>query len=37
MFADLDDDDVVMIMDADSVIEPGFLQTAMAPLEADPT
>jgi cellulose synthase/poly-beta-1,6-N-acetylglucosamine synthase-like glycosyltransferase len=36
MFADIDARDVVMIMDADSVIVPGFLQTAMARLEADP-
>ena len=36
MFADIDGRDVVMIMDADSVIVPEFLQTAMARLEADP-
>jgi poly-beta-1,6-N-acetyl-D-glucosamine synthase len=36
MFADIDVRDVVMIMDADSVIVPEFLGTAMARLEADP-
>ncbi len=36
MFADFDDRDVVMIMDADSVIVPEFLPTAMARLEDDP-
>jgi biofilm PGA synthesis N-glycosyltransferase PgaC len=36
MFPGIDDRDVVMIMDADSVIVPEFLQTAMARLEADP-
>ena len=36
MFAHIDGRDVVMIMDADSVIVPEFLQTAMARLEADP-
>ena len=36
MFAEIDDRDVVMVMDADSVIVPEFLQTAMGRLEADP-
>jgi biofilm PGA synthesis N-glycosyltransferase PgaC len=36
MFDHIDDRDVVMIMDADSVIVPDFLDTAMARLEADP-
>ena len=36
MFAHIDGRDVVMIMDADSVIVPEFLETAMARLEADP-
>ena len=36
MFPHIDADDVTMVMDADSVIVPGFLQTAMARLEADP-
>ena len=36
MFTHIDGRDVVMIMDADSVIVPGFLRTAMSRLEADP-
>ena len=36
MFADIDGRDVAMIMDADSVIVPQFLETAMGRLEADP-
>jgi poly-beta-1,6-N-acetyl-D-glucosamine synthase len=36
MFGDIDGRDVAMIMDADSVIVPEFLQTAMGRLEADP-
>src|SRR3954452_3499958 len=36
MFPHIDDRDVVMIMDADSVIVPAFLSTAMGRLEADP-
>ncbi len=36
MFDHIDGRDVVMIMDADSVIVPGFLGTAMGRLEADP-
>jgi poly-beta-1,6-N-acetyl-D-glucosamine synthase len=36
MFRDIDGRDVVMVMDADSVIVPAFLQTAMGRLEADP-
>jgi poly-beta-1,6-N-acetyl-D-glucosamine synthase len=35
MFADIDVRDVVMVMDADSIIVPEFLETAMARLEAD--
>ena len=35
MFPDTDRDDVTMIMDADGVIVPEFLETAMARLEAD--
>ena len=36
MFEDIDPRDVVMVMDADSVLVPGFLETAMERLEADP-
>ena len=36
MFAEISARDVVMVMDADSVIVPGFLETAMGRLEADP-
>ncbi len=36
MFAHIDDRDVAMIMDADSVIVPEFLQTAMGRLDAEP-
>ena len=36
MFADIDARDVAMVMDADSVIVPEFLETAMGRLEADP-
>ena len=36
MFADIRARDVVMVMDADSVIVPEFLETAMGRLEADP-
>ncbi len=36
MFPLIDEFDVAMIMDADSVIVPGFLETAMGRLEADP-
>ena len=36
MFDDIDPRDVVMVMDADSVIVPEFLQTALGRLEADP-
>lgn len=36
MFPHVDDRDVVMVMDADSVIVPEFLQTAMGRLESDP-
>ena len=36
MFADIDDNDVAMIMDADSIIVPEFLEVAMGRLEADP-
>jgi cellulose synthase/poly-beta-1,6-N-acetylglucosamine synthase-like glycosyltransferase len=36
MFEHIETRDVVMIMDADSVIVPEFLQTAMGRLEADP-
>jgi cellulose synthase/poly-beta-1,6-N-acetylglucosamine synthase-like glycosyltransferase len=36
MFPDIDARDVAMIMDADSVIVPEFLETAMGRLEADP-
>ena len=36
MFPHVDDCDVVMVMDADSVIVPEFLQTAMGRLESDP-
>ncbi|PXW32439.1 UNVERIFIED_CONTAM: cellulose synthase/poly-beta-1,6-N-acetylglucosamine synthase-like glycosyltransferase [Williamsia faeni] len=35
MFSDIDVRDIVMVMDADSVIVPEFLDTAMARLEAD--
>ena len=36
MFRDVNAGDVAMVMDADSVIVPGFLETAMGRLEADP-
>jgi len=36
LFAHTDREDVTMIMDADSVIVPEFLETAMSRLEADP-
>ena len=36
MFDDISARDVVMVMDADSVIVPEFLETAMGRLEADP-
>ena len=36
MFDGIDARDVTMVMDADSTIVPGFLQTAMERLEADP-
>ena len=36
MFAGIEERDVAMIMDADSVIVPEFLQTAMGRLESDP-
>ena len=36
MFRDIDARDVAMVMDADSVIVPEFLETAMGRLEADP-
>ncbi len=36
MFRDIDARDVVMVMDADSVIVPGFLERAMGLLESDP-
>ena len=36
MLDDIDTRDVVMVMDADSVIVPEFLETAMGRLEADP-
>ena len=36
MFAEISARDVVMVMDADSVIVPEFLETAMGRLEADP-
>ena len=36
LFADIDDADIAMVMDADSVIVPGFLETAMGRLESDP-
>ena len=36
MFVHIDGRDVVMIMDADSIIVPEFLSTAMARLESDP-
>jgi cellulose synthase/poly-beta-1,6-N-acetylglucosamine synthase-like glycosyltransferase len=36
MFPRIDDGDVTMIMDADSIIVPEFLETAMGRLEADP-
>jgi len=36
MFDDVEARDVVMVMDADSVLVPEFLQTAVARLEADP-
>jgi cellulose synthase/poly-beta-1,6-N-acetylglucosamine synthase-like glycosyltransferase len=36
LFATADEHDIVMVMDADSVIEPRFLEVAMARLEADP-
>src|SRR3954447_11900597 len=36
MFGQMDGRDVVMIMDADSVIVPEFLRTAMSRLETDP-
>ena len=36
LFADIDERDVVMVMDADSIIVPEFLETAMGRLEADP-
>jgi cellulose synthase/poly-beta-1,6-N-acetylglucosamine synthase-like glycosyltransferase len=36
MFPQIDANDVTMVMDADSVIVPGFLATALARLEADP-
>jgi biofilm PGA synthesis N-glycosyltransferase PgaC len=36
LFPHADRDDVTMIMDADSVIVPEFLETAMSRLEADP-
>ena len=35
MFADIDERDVVMIMDADSIIVPEFLETAMGRLDTD--
>ena len=35
VFRDFDRDDVAMVMDADSVIVPGFLEAAMSRLEAD--
>lgn len=36
MFGDIGAGDVVMVMDADSVIVPGFLETAMGRLDRDP-
>ncbi len=36
MFRDIDARDVAMVMDADSVIVPGFLEKAMGLLESDP-
>ena len=36
MFAEIDDRDVAMVMDADSVIVPEFLQTAVGHLQAEP-
>jgi cellulose synthase/poly-beta-1,6-N-acetylglucosamine synthase-like glycosyltransferase len=36
MFDDINAGDVVMVMDADSVIVPGFLETAMGRLQRDP-
>ena len=36
MFDHIDDNDVAMIMDADSIIVPEFLEVAMGRLEADP-
>ena len=36
MFSHVDESDVVMVMDADSVIVPEFLETAMGRLESDP-
>jgi poly-beta-1,6-N-acetyl-D-glucosamine synthase len=36
LFADIETQDVVMIMDADSVIVPEFLETAMGRMDADP-
>jgi len=36
LFDDIDVNDVVMVMDADSIVVPGFLETGMARLEADP-
>ena len=36
MFADISARDVVMVMDADSVIVPEFLETAMGRLEDRP-
>jgi cellulose synthase/poly-beta-1,6-N-acetylglucosamine synthase-like glycosyltransferase len=36
MLAEIDSSDVAMVMDADSIIVPEFLQTAMGRLEADP-
>ncbi len=36
MFPDIDARDVVMVMDADSIVVPEFLETAMGRLEADP-
>jgi cellulose synthase/poly-beta-1,6-N-acetylglucosamine synthase-like glycosyltransferase len=36
LFGDMDAHDVVLVMDADSVIVPEFLDTAMGRLEADP-